>query len=163
MLDFMDLSNSIAHLIVTNDLNTCVITTDIPFEEGSEIDLKVSLYKKTDIDIDIINGTPLISVTIYPEGTVNSSGSTFNYIDNNNIKILENTVNSYFENLVKNYLYTISKKYNSDVTGFKALYKGNFFTREEFYKIHWYDVFQDSFFDVTINSKINSSNLFNKE
>ncbi len=163
MLDYMDVSNSIAHLIVTNDLNTCVITTDSPFEEGSEIDLKVSLYKKTDIDIDIINGTPLISVTIYPEGTVNSSGSTFNYIDNNNIKILENTVNSYFENLVKNYLYTISKKYNSDVTGFKALYKGNFFTREEFDKIHWDDVFQDSFFDVTINSKINSSNLFNKE
>ena len=67
------------------------------------------------------------------------------------------------EKLVKNYLYTISKKYNSDVTGFKALYKGNFFTREEFDKIHWDDVFQDSFFDVTINSKINSSNLFNKE
>ncbi len=163
MVGNLDVSNSIAHLIVTNDLDTCVITTDNPFDESSNIDLEINLYKKTDISIDVINGSPYISVTIYPEGSIKSSGDGFNYIENKNIKTLESSVNSYFENLLKEYLYSISKTYNSDIAGFKALYKSKFLTREDFEKIHWDEIFQDSFFEVNVNSKINSSNLFNKE
>lgn len=163
MIGNLDVSNSIAHLMVTNDLNTCIITTDNPFDESKKVDLEISLYKKTDIDIDLINGNPFISVTLYPEGTVRGSGSSFNYIDDNNIDILERTVNSYLEKLLKDYLYKISKQYNSDIAGFKALYKSNFLTREDFEKIHWNEIFQDSFFQININTRINSSNLFSKE
>ena len=163
MVGHLDASESIAHLIITNELEDSTITLDSPFYEGEEIDLKISLYKDTDINIDLINNTPFITITVYPEGAVLSSGNSFNYIDDENIKKLENDANNYIEKLLNNYLYAITKKYNSDIIGFKALYKSNFLTRDDFEKIHWDEIFQDSFFDVKINTKINSSNLFNKE
>ena len=163
MIDHLNVSNSIAHLIVTNELESCTITTENNFDVGEKLDLEINLYKNTDIDIEIINGSPLISITAYPEGTIRSSGSSFNYINNKNIKVVESTVNSYFEILLKEYLYNISKKYNSDIVGFEGIYRANFLTKNEFNQYHWDEIFQDSFFDVKINSKINSSNLFNKE
>lgn len=163
MIGHIDVSNSISHLIVTNDLDTCTITIDNPFEENEKLDLDVSLYKNTEIKIDVINGSPLITLTIYPEGTIRSSGSIFNYIDNNNITSVEHATTNYLEKIIKDYLYTITKKYNSDIVGFKGIYQSTFPTKEEFDKVHWDEIFQDSYFKINIKTKINSSNLFNKE
>ena len=163
MIGHIDVSNSISHLIVTNDLETCTITIENPFKENEMLDLDVSLYKNTDIKIDIINNTPLIWITVYPEGTIRSSGSIFNYIDNNNITSVEHATTNYLEKILKDYLYTISKHYNSDIVGFKGLYQSTFLTKEDFDKIHWDEIFQDSYFKINLKTKINSSNLFNKE
>lgn len=163
MVGHLSALDSISHLIVTNNLDNCIITTESPFKSDEYVDLKVSLYKDTDININIINGTPLISVKAYPEGTIKSSGSTFNYIDDNNLKTIENTVNEYFEDNLKNYLYSISKTYNSDIAEFGWLFKSYFLTKEDFDKIHWDSIFSDSFFDIEVNSKVNSSNLFNEK
>lgn len=163
MIGHIDISNSISHLLVTNDLDTCTITIENPFEENEKLDLDVSLYKDTEIKIDIINGSPFIILEIYPEGTIRSSGSIFNYIDENNIKKVETATSNYLEKILKDYLYTITKKYNSDIVGFKGIYQSSFLTKENFDKIHWDKIFQDSFFQINLNTKINSSNLFNKE
>lgn len=163
MVGHLDAINSIAHLIITNGLNSTIITTNNPFDEAEQLDLEISLYKKTDIDIDLINGSPLISISVYPEGTIKSSGSTFNYISDENINLVEKTVNTYFENLLREYLYNISKNFNSDIIGFKGLYRSAFATKEDFNEIHWDEIFQDSFFNVSVFTEVNSSNLFNKE
>lgn len=163
MVGHLSALDSISHLIITNNLDNCIITTESPFQSDEYIDLKISLYKNTKINIDMINNSPLISVKIYPEGTINSSGSTFNYLDNENLRAVENTVNKYFEDSIKNYLYSISKTYNSDIAGFGWLYKSSFLTKDDFEKVHWDNVFSDSFFDVEVNSKVNSSNLFNEK
>lgn len=163
MVGHIDVSNSISHLIVTNALNTCTITINNPFEANELIDLDISLYKDTEISIDIINGSPLISVKVYPEGTIRSSGSVFNYIDDNRITSVEKATSDYFKKILEDYLYTISKKYNSDIVGFKGICQSQFLTKEEFNHIHWDEIFQDSFFNITFETKINSSNLFNKE
>lgn len=163
MIGHIDVSNSIAHLITTNNLNLCTITINNPFEAAEMIDLEVSLYKDTQIDVNIINGTPLISLTVYPEGTIKSSGSIFNYIDNAKIQSVENATSKYLEKLLDDYLYSISKKYNSDIIGFKGICQSKYLTKDEFETIHWDEIFQDSFFDIEIKTKINSSNLFNKE
>lgn len=163
MVGHINVSDSIAHLIVTDELNTCTITTDSPFDEDELLDLEVSLYKHTKIDVELVNGSPLISISVYPQGTIRSSGSNFNYISNENIKLVENSVNSYLERLLKEYLYAISKEFNSDIVGFEGLYRSKFTTKEDFDKCHWDEIFQDSFFNVTVDTKINSSNLFNKE
>lgn len=163
MVGHIDVSNSISHLIVTNALNTCTITIDNPFEENELLDLDISLYKDTEIDINLINGSPLISITIYPEGTIKSSGSIFNYIDNEKITSVEKATSSYLKKILEDYLYSISHKYNSDIVGFKGICQSQFVTKEEFDKVNWDDIFQDSFFDIELKMKINSSNLFNKE
>ncbi len=163
MIGHIDVSNSISHLIVTNDLDTCTITIENPFEENEMLDLELSLYKNTDINIEIINGSPLISLIVYPEGTITSSGSIFNYIDINNIRKVETATSTYLEKILKDYLYTIAKKYNSDIVGFKGIYQSKFLTKEDFDKINWDKIFKDSYFNITLKTKVNSSNLFNKE
>lgn len=163
MIGHVDVLDSIAHLSITNELNTCIITIDNPFNENEKIDLELGLYKDSEIKIQIINGTPYISISIFPEGTIRSSGSTFNYIDYNNVKTVESAANAYLENIIKDYLYKITKTYNSDVIGFEGIFKSKYLTRKDCEDVHWKEVFQDSFFDVEVKTKVNSSNLFNKE
>lgn len=163
MIGHIGVSNSISHLIITNDLNKCTITIDNPIEKNEKLDLDVSLYKNTEIDIDVINGSPFIHLTVYPEGTIKSSGSIFNYIDDKNIKSVEYSTSNYLKKILEDYLYTITKEYNSDIVGFKGIYQASFLTKQEFDKVHWDEIFQDSYFSIDIKTKINSSNLFNKE
>lgn len=163
MIGHLDISNSISHLIVTNELDSCTIKIKNPFKENSMLDLDISLYKSTDIDIGIVNGSPFICLTIYPEGKITSSGSILNYIDSDNINKVEIATSNYLEKIIKDYLYTITKKYNSDIVAFKGIYKSYFLTNKEFDQIHWDEIFKDSFFNINIKTKINSSNLFNKK
>ena len=163
MIGTIDANNSISHSLVSNLLNTCVITINNPFEESSKLDLNISLYKKTKININVINGSPFISISVFPEGTILSSGQSFDFTNNNNIKIVQNSVNSYLTQNIKDYLYKITKDYNSDIVGFKGIYKSKFLTEEEFNNVHWDEIYQDSFYDVSVNTIITSSQLFNKE
>ena len=121
------------------------------------------MYKKTKININVINGSPFISISVFPEGTILSSGQSFDFTNNNNIKIVQNSVNSYLTQNIKDYLYKITKDYNSDIVGFKGIYKSKFLTEEEFNNVHWDEIYQDSFYDVSVNTIITSSQLFNKE
>lgn len=163
MIGHIDSISSIAHLIVTKNLNECVLTIDSPFEEDEKIDLELTLYKDTNIDIDVINGTPFISIDVYPEALISSSGRKFDFVNQDSIKQVEEATNKYLSTILKDYLYNMTKNFNSDIAGFGCLYKTKFLTEEEFNKSEWKKIFQDSFFEVNIKSKINSSNLFNKE
>lgn len=163
MVGHIDPLSSIAYLTVKKDLNECMVTIDSPFDENEKIDLKLSLYKNTDIDIDLINGSPFISIDVYPEGAISSSGNNFDFLNSENIKLIEDATNNYITTLMKDFLYNITKNFNSDITCFGGLYKSKFLTEEEFDKIEWKKIFQDSFFEVNVKSKINSSNLYNKE
>ncbi len=163
MVTHVDSLSTLAHSICTNKLESATITLDNPFDEGRYVDLDIELYKKTEVAINMINGTPYIQLDVYPKGAIRSSGSVFNYINNDNITKLEEATNSYLKNIVTDYLYNITKDYNTDVIGFKGIAQAKYLTEDEFDKIHWNDVFQDSFFNVNVKSEINSSNLFNKE
>ena len=163
MVGHLDALNSIAHLITINELKKCTIRINNPFDESEQTDLDLKLYKDTTIKVSMINGTPLISLEVYPEARVRSSGNTFDYIDNENIQTLEKATNNYLENLLKEYLYAITKTYNSDIAGFKGVYQSAFLTNEEVEKSHWNEVFQDSFFEVKVDTRVTSSNLFNKQ
>lgn len=163
MVTHLDSLSTIVHSMCINKLESSVITINNPFDEDSFVDLDIELYKDTKVSVDIINGSPFITVNVYPKGSIRSSGSVFNYINNDNIKKLEFAANSYFSNIIKEYLYSLTKKYNTDVVGFKSVCQSKYLTEDEFEKIHWNEIFQDSFFKINVKTEINSSNLFNKE
>lgn len=163
MVGHIDPLNSIAHLILKNELNEAIITIDSPFAEDEKVDIKINLYKKTDITTELINGTPFTVINVYPQGSIRSSGENFNFLDSNNIKLVEDEANNYITMLLKDYLYNITRNFNSDIACLGGLYKSHFLTEEKFNKIEWKKIFQDSFFEVNTKSEINSSNLYNKE
>lgn len=163
MVSHIDSIGTIAHAMCVNRLNSTTVTLENPFDKDDYVDLDIELYKDTKISVNVINGSPYIKLTVYPKGTIKSSGSVFNYIENDNIEKLENAANDYFTEIIKNYLYSITKDYNTDVIGIKSVCQSKYLTEEEFNTVHWDDIFQDSFFEVKVNTQINSSNLFNKE
>lgn len=163
MLGHIGVLDTISHLFTTNELETCTIDVPSPFKSDNQIDIELKLSKKTEIDIELINNSPFITVSIYPEGSIRSSGGDYNYTNLENIKEIENSVNIYLNQIVSKYLYTISKEYSCDVVGFGGIYAAQIPTQDEFNDIHWEEIFKDSFFKVNVNTKINSSNLFNKQ
>lgn len=154
---------TIAYLIVNNDLASCMITIDNPFNSNDLIDLNLKRIKSPDIDVSLINNTPLISIDLCIQASIDSSGEEFDYTNTKNIKTVEEATNKYLEQLIKEYVYKITKDYNSDVAGFGGYLASKYLTNDKFEKVYWNEIFKDSYFDVKVNTTITSSHLFNKE
>ena len=163
MVGTLSPSETIAHLILNNNLDSCMITIENPFIENSPLDLDLYKIVSPNIDITLINNTPYIDINIELSGNISSSGKTFDYTKIDNIKTVEQVTNKYIQSLLKNYLYKISKDYNSDIIGLGGILSAKYLTADDFEKVHWNEIFKDSVFNVNVNTKINSSYLFNKE
>ena len=163
MVGNISVSDSIAHLILTNNLETAIISMDNPFNKNEKIDIEISLYKDTSYDIEILNNTPCIVAKIHPEGRILSADSTFNYSDSDNIRKIEDFCNSHISKLTEEYFINTTKVFNVDTVGYKDLYKSRFLTEEIFEKTSWDSIFKNSRFASITSSKVNSSNLFNKD
>lgn len=164
MVGKIGILDTLSHLLVTNKLNKCTLTFDSPFRSDEKVDMEITkLYKKSSINVSLVNNSPFIEIDIYPKCYIRSSGKKYDYTTTKNIEKLENATNAYLENIVKNYLYVITKKYNSDIVGFGKKLSSKYLTLDEFDKIHWNDIFSNSFYKVNVHTKITSSKLFNKQ
>ena len=163
MVGHLSAIDTICHLMMTNELESCVLTLPHHEQANEHIDLDIRLYKSTAINIEILNGTPFFDITIYPKASILSSGEGYDFTTNESIKKIEGAANKYIENIVKQYLYEISKNYNADIVGFAGVYGKKVATQEELEKVNFSKVFKDSFFKVNVKTEIHSSNLFNKQ
>ncbi len=163
MVGHISAIDTICHLMMTNELKSCVLTLPHHKQQNEHIDLDVRLYKPTQIDIEILNGTPFFNISIYPKASILSSGEGYDYTTNDSIKEIETATNNYITEIVKKYLYEISKEYNADIVGFAGVYGKKVATQQELSKVNFSKIFEDSFFKVNVDTEIHSSNLFNKQ
>ena len=163
MIGIVNSSDSIAHLILSNELDEALITIPNPFESGTYIDLEIKNNKNSRIDVSMINNTPFITCTLFLHSNIKTSGKNFDYTKNENIKTVEYYAKKYMQSLVSNYLYKISKDYNTDVLEFQRILSKKCLTNSELQNYKFNDVFKDSYFKVNVNLQIESTNLFSKE
>ena len=149
--------------MITNELKSCVFTLPNHEQTNEHIDLDIRLYKNTEIDIEIVNGTPFFNISIHPKASILNSGEGYDFTTLNSITEVQDATNKYIENIIKQYLYEISKDYNADIVGFAGIYGKKVATQETLRKINFSKVFEDSFFKVNVETEIHSSNLFNKQ
>ena len=155
--------DTISHLMTTNELKSCTLSLPHNQQENEKIDLDIRLYKDTKINVELINGTPFIDITIYPKGSILNAGEGYDFTTDESIKQIEASANKYIAHIVKDYLYEISKEYNSDIVGFAGIYAKTVATKEDLEKADFAKIFEDSFFKVNVETEIHSSNLFNKQ
>lgn len=155
--------DTISHLIITGKLDSCTITVENPFAENSLIDLDLYKIVRPNMDINVIDNTPYINIDVELNANISSSGKSFDYTNKDNIKQVEESANNFITNMLKSYLYKISKKYDSDILGLGGILSIKYLTSDDYDKIHWNEIFKDSVFNINVNTKINSSYLFNKE
>ncbi len=163
MVGHLSSIDTVSHLMVTNELKSCVLSIPHPKQKNEVIDLDVRLAKPTKIDVKLVNGTPFISINIYPKASILHSGEGYDFTTDKNITNVEEITNDYIRNIVDQYLYEISKAYNADIVGFSGIYAKTIATQEEMEKTEFPKVFEDSFFKIKVETQIQSSNLFNKQ
>ena len=163
MVGHISAIDTICHLMITNELESCELTLPHHEQQNEYIDLDVRLYKPTEIDLEILNGTPFFSISIFPKASILNSGEGYDFTATNSIKQVEQATNEYITNIVNQYLYEISKEYNADIVGFSGIYGKKIATQESLSKVNFAKVFKDSFFKINVKTEIHSSNLFNKQ
>lgn len=144
--------------IIRNQVNGFLITIKDPQDEEGYLDLYLYPDHNTKSKVDIINGTPYITVNCKFDGRIYSVKDSGNYLDDKVLKEISSAASKYIELQMKNYLYKTSKNYKSDINGFGRYILSNFLTIQELEKFNWSQNYENSFFKV--NSKVNIKSGF---
>lgn len=151
---------TLCHLMVTNELQNATITIPNPYDYSTNISLSIELAKDTESDVKLINGTPYITVKIYLNAYVASLDSSLDLADSDTLEAIKHNMDVYVNDKVSNYLYKTSKSLNSDIANFGRHIVKNYLTWEDWMKADWLSNYENSFFQVEINSSVISGYLF---
>lgn len=138
--------------LMRNHVDGFLITIPDPREDESYIDLYLFPAKDTKGNVDIINGTPYITVNCKFNGRIYSMKKDAKYLNNTVLDEISKTASKYIELQISNYLYKTSKDLKADINGFAKHVLRKFSTLEEFERYNWLENYENSFF--TVNSDV---------
>ena len=156
---------SIWHMIISNNLKSCTISVPNPIGDSDSIDLNLKLATDCKNSIKFVNGTPYVSSKVNLKAKITSttqestSGDT-NYYTKENIELIENSCNEYFEKNITDYLYKMAKEYTCDIDGFGKHAVKYFTTIQDWNEYNWLGNFQNSTFNVDVDTTIKSGYSF---
>ena len=150
---------TLCHLIVTSDMEECILTIPNPFNSDIPIDLYLNLGERTKNKVEIINGSPYITCDVNLTARILSVDENSDYFKKENLELIEEYANSYIKSQMENYLYKTSKDFGSDIDLFGRYAVKYFWTWDEWEKYNWLDNYKNAFFKVNSNVKITSSYL----
>ena len=153
---------TLCFLLISDKIESCTISVPSPFETNAEIDLFIRKSKTPKIKVDLINGSPYISIDLFLEAHGLTLNETIDYTSINNVKILEDSTELYIKNQVKKFLYKTAKEFNSDICGFGKYALSKYSTWEEWENSNWTDNYKNSFFNLNVNVTILSGSEFDK-
>lgn len=156
---------SIFHLIVSSNLKSCNISIPNPLGDSSTLDINLKLGKSTKNDVEFVNGSPLVTCKInvniqIVSTTEKSSSGSSSYYTPENSKLIEETCNDFLKKNILEYLYKTSKNYKSDIDGFGKHAVKYFTTMQEWNDYDWLDNYENSIFDVEVDSTLKSGYTF---
>ena len=158
----LDGSQTLSHLLVTNNLKSAVISIPNPYSQSSVISIYITQTKKTKTSLKFLNNYPYITCNISITGNILSLEEGLDYSNEDVIKTIEEYTNSYLEQNILSYLYKTSKEYKTDIAGLGKYELKNHLTWKDWANSNWASNYQNSFFTVTVNSTIQSGQLFTK-
>ena len=158
----LDGSQTLSHLLVTNNLKSAVISIPNPYSQSSVISIYITQTKKTKTSLKFLNNYPYITCNISITGNILSLEEGLDYSNEDVIKSIEEYTNSYLEQNILSYLYKTSKEYKTDIAGLGKYGLKNHLTWKDWANSNWASNYQNSFFTVTVNSTIQSGQLFTK-
>lgn len=152
----------LCYLLISNKMESATISIPNPFNESSVLSLYITSTKPTKSNVKFVNGTPYISCDITITANVLSLDKNFDYSDENNLKLIEDYSNSYLEENISSFLYKTAKDFKVDVCNFGKFAIKNYKTWNDWIEADWLNNYQNSFFDINVNTTLQSSQLFTK-
>lgn len=150
---------TLCHLIITNQMEECIVSIPSPFDEDSIIDLYFTLEDDTKNDVKIVNGSPYIDSEIKLNAKILSSDKNSNYFEEENLRLIESYANSYMKSQVESYLYKVAKDFGSDIDLFGRHAVKYFLTWDDWVAYNWVENYKNSFFHVDVEVSVISSYL----
>lgn len=149
---------TLCYMLVSGKLKEAVINVPSPFEDADYVSLNISsVHSKNKVEIK--NGTPFITCNISLSARVLSSTKTSNYLSKENSLALEYATNSYLNANITDFLYKTSKELKSDFIGFGRNAVRSFKTMDDWKNYDWLNKYQNSEFNVNVNTTVKSSYL----
>lgn len=147
------------HSLIVNDIESCYVS--IPQSEPKKEPLTLFVYDKKNpkVKVEIINNSPLIHLELNLEAKVLSIDSSSVNMSEEKFEEISAMTNHYLKTEITKFLYKTSKEYKSDINHLGKYAFPLFYTTSEFQKYNWLDNYQNSFFDVKINTNVESSLL----
>ena len=150
---------TLSFLATKNEISSFLVSVPDPNDSNSYIDIYLTPIIDTNVDVDIINGSPYIKVSYSFTGRIYSMKQNSNYLDASVLEKISQSCSSYLKTVFSNYLYKTSKDLKADINAFGNEAKSKFLTTEEFEDYNWLEHYTDSFFDVSVDVSIRSSYL----
>ena len=149
---------TLCYMLVSGKLKEAVINVPSPFEDADYVSLNISSVHSKN-KVEIVNDTPFITCNISLSARVLSSTKTSNYLSKENSLALEYATNSYLNANITDFLYKTSKELKSDFIGFGRNAVRSFKTMDDWKNYDWLNKYQNSEFNVNVNTTVKSSYL----
>lgn len=157
-------TESICHLLITNKLDSCIISIDNPISEKETKKIEIQLFpsKKTKINLNIVNDIPHISLQLSLNADIMTLDTDVNYEANNVLSKISEATEQYLKTQFNDYLNKVTKQYNVDIDDFCLKGPAHFSTISEWEKFNWDEKFKNTEFDVNIDINVLSTILITK-
>lgn len=155
---------SICHLLIINELDSCIISIDNPLleDEAEKMELLIFPTKKSKINVDIKDDIPHISLKLSLDADIMTINNNIDYEDENVLLKISNSLNKYLKTQLTNYLTKVSKEYGVDIDSFSTKALSHFSTIPEWESFDWNNKFKEAIFDVSTDVNVLSTMLITK-
>lgn len=153
---------AVCYALIKNNIDTCIISIDSPFESPKKVELNISPSKKTKTNVDFKDEIPYISVELFLDADILTLDNNIDYESNESLEKFSESTKNYLKSEISEYLKKISKEYGVDIHGFCNKGSAHFSTIPEWEEYNWREKFKNAEFDVSVNVDVISSLLLTK-
>lgn len=150
---------TICHLLLVNDIDSCIISIDNPISEDTKMELQLVPSKKTKINVDIKDDAPRISINLSVDADIMTLENNVNYQSTETLEKVSTAAKEYMKKQFDNYLNKVCKEYGVDIDDLYTQALSHFATIPEWESFNWSEKIQNAEFDVNIDVNVISSLL----
>lgn len=155
---------SICHLLITNKVDSCIVSINNPVSEKEEEKMELQLFPKanTKVNVSFDGDTPHISIDVKLNADIMTLDKDVNYEKEEVLSKISDATKNYLEDEFNNYLTKVTKEYDVDIDQFSIKAPAHFSTISEWENFNWDEKFKNTEFDVNIDLNLFSTMLVTK-
>lgn len=150
---------TICHLLIENNVDSCIISVNSPITENEKIELRLVPSKKSKITVNIVDDIPHININLTLDADIMTLQNNENYQSEEILNKISDSAKEYMKKEVNDYLNKVCKEYSVDIDKFYAKALCHFATIPEWESFNWEEKIKNAEFDVNVDVNVISSIL----
>lgn len=153
---------SICHSLITNSIDTCIISVEDPLVENKQLEIQLSPNKKSKITSNIENGVININIELNLIANIISLNSNINYEDTDTINKISTATQNRLNDELNKYFDKTARKYNVDIDKYYLSILKYFPYQKNFDDFNYKEKLKNANFNCNTHVNIISSLLITK-